>query len=64
MTQVPDIETGFALRRQLLHFAGVTPPAKALPRVLLWLRKPKLPRGILNVNELTHVIQSYGLEFT
>ena len=65
--QLPDMETGFALREDLYDALGISAPTRPVARVLLYLRQSPTgygPRHILNLEEVLDAVRSTGVPFT
>lgn len=43
---------------------NITLPAKPRNKVLFWLRTPRMPRELLNADELVAVVKSYNVSAT
>ena len=62
--QVPDIQTGFELRKTMYQHMSVTMPNKPANKVLFWLRKPGHARELQNTEELIAIAKRYNLSYT
>ena len=62
--QVPDLQTGFEFRERIYEYMNLTLPEKPPEKVLFWLRTPRLPRELMNTDELVSVVESYNLSYT
>ncbi len=60
---VPDMETGYAFRKDMYAKMGVPVPIKAAKKVLLAVRD-SANRRIENQQELIAVIERYNLSYT
>jgi hypothetical protein len=61
---VPEIETGFEIRKRIWNHVKLATPPRPTPNVLLWLRRDKFPRSITNVQAMIDIITGYGLNYT
>ena len=64
MIQIPDVETAFQFRRDMYKFMGMELPERPAKKVLFWLRPDPHGRSILNIDEVTALVDSYNIPYT